>query len=58
MRRGPVRDSLLFVRARNSDPALLQQFFLAELPVLELAQVLHAAAWKLLTDWSDRSGES
>jgi hypothetical protein len=42
---------------RGSETSDLDQVFLAELPALELAEVLHSAAWMLITNWSDRSGQ-
>lgn len=52
---------ILFVFARpkrGSETSDVDQVFVAELPALELVEVLHGAAWMLLTDWADRSGES
>jgi hypothetical protein len=44
-----------FWRERHHDPAELGQVFVAELPVWELAAVLHGAAWSLMWSWADRS---
>jgi hypothetical protein len=44
-----------FWRPDHHIPAELGQVFVAELPVWELATVLHDAAWTLMWDWADRS---
>jgi hypothetical protein len=44
-----------FWREGHHDPAELGKVFVAELPVWELARVLHEAAWHLAWAWSDRS---
>jgi hypothetical protein len=44
-----------FWRPDHHQPAELGQVFVAELPVWELARVLHDAAWAIMWGWADRS---
>ena len=44
-----------FWRADHHDPTELGQVFVAELPVWELAGVLHGAAWELIWSWATRN---
>jgi hypothetical protein len=44
-----------FVWESERDPVELGKVFVAELPVWELATVLHKASWALMWDWADRS---
>lgn len=44
-----------FWRADHHQPAELGQVFVAELPVWELARVLHDAGWAIMWAWADRS---
>ena len=44
-----------FWRPDHHQPAELGQVFVAELPVWELARVLHDAGWAIMWGWADRS---
>ncbi len=44
-----------FERPDHHVPSELGKVFLAELPVWELARVLHDAGWAMMWDWSDCS---
>lgn len=42
-----------FWREDHHDPAELGQVFVAELPELELARMIHDASWALMWDWTN-----
>ena len=52
---GAALIAFAFVLPWDHEPAEPDRAFVAELPALELAEVLHGAAWELVWDWADRS---